>query len=192
MSRFPAVGVLAAALIAAPAVAAPFDHLQCYKIKPDRRIAGAVDLTPAQAELLPTRDCRVRGPVLFCAPVMKTVTRVVPPAPGAPPGGEETDHLCYKVRCPKPLPAPLVVSDQFGTFTLRFMSTTLLCTPAIKGTPTTTTVSSTTTTTEPAACHTCWLTVSDLCTATPCRSDADCTYEPNLLCRPDKCPIACP
>jgi hypothetical protein len=58
--------------------------------------------------------------------------------------------------------------------------------------PTTTTTTTTTSSTIGGNCRTCWLSVSDLCTATPCTSDTDCQVEPNLFCRPDRCQVACP
>jgi hypothetical protein len=130
-----------------------FDHLQCYKVAADRGIKGLVDLFPREAALLEERDCKVAGPTLFCAPVAKTNVRVKPLPPGTLDGAEETDHLCYKLRCAKPFPSPLVVSDQFGTFNLRFKGTSLLCTPAVKGRPTTTTTTTTATTTTTSPCQ---------------------------------------
>jgi hypothetical protein len=65
-------------------------------------------------------------------------------------------------------------------------------TPNVCGTSTTTTTTTTTSSTIGGNCRTCWLSVSDLCTATPCTSDTDCQVEPNLFCRPDRCQVACP
>jgi hypothetical protein len=132
------------------AAAQPADHLKCYKVKADGKTKGLVDLFPVQPELLPERDCKVQGPVMFCAPAVKTNVRVEPPSPGAPAGPAETDHLCYKLKCPKPLPGPLTASDQFGTFALEFKNTALLCTPAVKAT--TTSTITTTTTSLPGPC----------------------------------------
>jgi hypothetical protein len=130
-----AVGVVAVVLAATAARAQPFDHLQCYKVKASSRMRGKVDTTPLESQLPAGFDCRVKGPVLFCAPVTKQSVSSEPPAPGAPDGPEEREHLCYKVRCKLPdKPAP-VATDQFGTFELAFRRSELLCVPAVQGGP---------------------------------------------------------
>jgi hypothetical protein len=182
--------VVAVSIVATSAGAAVFDHLKCYKVKGGSSVTAVVDLQPAAPELPLGPGCKVKGPTLFCAPVSKTVVTATPPPPGAPPGSDETPHLCYKLKCPKPLPDPLVATDQFGTFDLRPTRTSIVCTPAVLGT--TTTVTNTTSTTTGGSCRTCWISVSDLCTAQPCTSDLDCQTGPNLFCMPDKCPVPCP
>jgi len=179
-------------LFVAPAAsfAGSFDHLKCYKVKAGTRVSGVVDFTPADAGLPAELGCKAKGPSVLCVPVAKAVVQTTPPGPGAPAGPDETSHLCYKLRCPKPLPGALVASDQFGTFDLRPIGTSLVCTPAVLGTTTSTTT--VTSTTIGGNCRTCWLSVSDLCTATPCTSNTDCQAQPNLLCLPDRCQVPCP
>jgi hypothetical protein len=125
-----------------------FDHLKCYKIHPAHGIAGLLDLTPLQTQLPKETGCKVKGPRYFCAPVCKDIVQVKPPAAAQfAPGPQETDHLCYKIACPKPLPQPLTATDQFGSFDFPFVKAALVCTPAIKGTAATTTITTTSTTT---------------------------------------------
>src|SRR2546427_7927294 len=122
MSRYIALSVL---LVTAMAHAQTADHLKCYKVKPDTKVKGLVDLLPEREGLLPERDCKVVGPTLFCVAVEKTNVRVEPPPPGAPAGPQASERLCYKLKCPKPFPSPVVASDQFGTFNLTFKGTSL-------------------------------------------------------------------
>ncbi len=107
-----------------------FDHLKCYEVKPDHKITAVADLQPLQALLPPESGCKISGPVLFCAPVEKT--NVQPPPPGGPPGPQETDHLCYNIKCPQTTLPTLKVLDQFGTFNVELKKSELLCTPALK------------------------------------------------------------
>src|SRR5262249_2965069 len=126
-----------------------FDHLKCYKVKElnKQKVKGLVDLTPMQTQFLRENDCKITGPKLLCVPVSKENPRTVPPPPGAPAGPEESDHICYSLRCRKPFPGSVPVTDQFGTFALQPTGTSLLCTPARKGGSTTTTSTTVTTTT---------------------------------------------
>ena len=140
-----AVGVSLAFVSAAPAQIA--DHIKCYRVKADGHTKGLVDLAPLDNQLPPETDCKVQGPRLYCVPVTKQNVRVDPPAPGAPAGPEAIAHLCYKLKCKKPFPAPTTVTDQFGTFSLVFKGTSMLCTPIAPPTTSTTTTSTTTSTT---------------------------------------------
>jgi hypothetical protein len=145
-------GVLALVIGDAAAVSAQqqvFDHLKCYKVKElsKRKVKGLVDLIPQQTQFLREADCKLAGPKLLCVPVSKVNPRTdPPPVAGTPPGPVETDHICYALKCRKPFPGAVTVSDQFGTFTLQPTGTSLLCTPASKEGQTTTTTTSTTTT----------------------------------------------
>lgn len=129
------VALLAAALAAAPAKAQPFDHLQCWKVKASSRLRGSIDTAALESQLPNGADCRIRGPVLFCAPVRTPSVSVEPPPPGAPDGPEERDHLCYKVRCKLPGKPETTKTDAFGTFGLKLRKSKLLCVPAIEGGP---------------------------------------------------------
>lgn len=126
-----------------------FDHLKCYKVKAldKKKVKGLVDLTPLQTQFMKENDCKIDGPKMLCVPVHKDNVRTTPPPVGAPPGPEETDHICYSLKCRKPFPPALPVTDQFGTFNLQPSGTAFMCTPARKGGPTTTTSASTTSTT---------------------------------------------
>jgi hypothetical protein len=129
------VGLLV--LVEAPG-AAPFDHLQCYKVRPDHGVSGTVDVASAIPELPAQAGCRVKGPKLFCGPIAKTLLQSDPPAPGAPPGPEAGSFLCYAARCAQ-VPATFQASDQFGTYSLRSRKSFLVCAPARPGTTTTST-----------------------------------------------------
>jgi hypothetical protein len=126
-----------------------FDHLKCYKVKSidKQRVKGLVDLTPLQTQFFKEADCKIVGPKMLCVPVHKDNVRAIPPAAGAPDGPQETDHICYSLKCRKPFPPELKVTDQFATFNLRPTGTAFLCTPARKTGTTTTTSASTTSTT---------------------------------------------
>src|SRR5262249_38910692 len=122
--------------------ASPFDHLKCYKIKSTPTIKATADLIAQKPQFPVEPGGKLTGPKLFCAPADKL--NVQPPPPGAPPGPNPGDRLCYQLKCPETvLPRSLVVTDQFATFTVAVKKAFLVCTPAVKGVPTTTTTSTT-------------------------------------------------
>lgn len=123
-----------------------FDHLQCFSIKVPHPTLASADLVPLDPAIPVQPFCRLRGPYLACMPVEKT--NVMPPAPGAPDGPREGYHLCYKFLCKDPLPAPMLLRDQFGTFGVSFRKAQMVCTPALRpqSFPTTTTSTTVTTT----------------------------------------------
>lgn len=126
--------------------ASPFDHLKCYTIKATPTVKNVfADLIPLQTQLPVEPGCKLSGPKLFCAPVEKR--NVQPPPPGAPSGPDPGDRLCYKLKCPRTVRPTLTVTDQFGTFTVALKKAFVVCTPAVKGVPTTTTTTSTSTST---------------------------------------------
>jgi hypothetical protein len=126
--------------------AAQFDHLQCWKVKPDHKAKGYVDLAPLQAQLPANANCKIVGPKLFCAPVHKTIVEVDPPPIGAPAGPTTGDFLCYKAKCDTPAD-PVTAADQFDSYQLQLKKSFLLCAPAIAEGATTTTTSTSTSTT---------------------------------------------
>jgi hypothetical protein len=163
------------------------DHLKCYRVKDPLRLGGTVDLDTPQFGL--DAGCRISKAKLFCVPATKTNVAVTDKATKQPitplpvTGPDPGDRICYTVKCPAGV-GDQEVTDQFGTRTVSKLQASLVCVPAVKGVPTTTT-------TLP-GCRTCWISVSDSCSATFCSSNADCLSQPNLFCMPDRCAAACP
>ena len=136
------------------------DHLKCYRVTDPLRLKGIVDLDSPQFGLEP--GCSLSRAILICVPVSKTVQSAVDAQTGQPitplvvAGADPGDRICYKIRCATPGPAAQEFTDQFGTRTLveprprKGFKPALVCTPAVKGAPTTTTTS--TTTTLPSQC----------------------------------------
>ena len=169
---------LVVSLSSTVASAQTFDHLKCYKMKDPHNFTAVANLTPFQNPPFPLEPgCRikVRG-TEFCIPVDKALGSST--APSAPVVGQplQNDYICYVMRCPKPAtPIPSVlVSDQFGSRTLQKFVARRICTPAIKGLPTTTTT--TTTTTLPT--NPCSLDTAGNCNGTCPNTGDTCLYDP--------------
>jgi hypothetical protein len=174
------------------ASAQTFDHLKCYKMKDPHNFTALANLTPIQNPPFPVEPgckIKVRG-LEFCIPVDKAL---VPGgnAPSAQVVGQPltNDYICYNMRCPKPASAipPVLVSDQFGSRTLQKFVARRICTPAIKGVPTTTTTSTTITTTT---------TTTTTLPTSPCSLDAGGTCSgtcPNVndVCLPNATGVPC-
>jgi len=125
-------------LLALPAGAQVADHLTCYKVRDPLKLRGVVDLDVPQFGGV--SGCAISSAKLFCVPASKTVVSaedrtgggaITPLSFWAPP--EPGDRICYKVKCPEPVPADQEVTDQFGTRTLARFKSALFCTPAVKG-----------------------------------------------------------
>lgn len=112
------------------------DHLKCYRIGDTLRLSGTADLPSPQFG--PDAGCKISKARLFCVPAEKTNVSVVDRSTASPivlqavTGPNPGDRVCYKMKCPAPVPDQLV-SDQFGTRTVRRLRSALLCTPAVKG-----------------------------------------------------------
>ncbi len=151
---------VALTLLPATAMAQPFDHLKCYRVKDTAKFSAEVDLLAFQTQFNVDPLCKVKGKAkIFCVPVEKSVINLTYPS-GSPlgpinmPGQDlQDDRLCYRVKCPVAAPiAPEEVQDQFGKRIISSFKSQWLCTNAIKTnfqTTTTTTTTSTTTTTMP-------------------------------------------
>lgn len=146
------------ALLVSPALAnAQFDHMQCYKVRDSAKFDASATLDALQSQFDIGADCSIKGArnkgKRFCVPVSKTVTAFEDKSrtgiPQVDLDGQEQffDSICYKVKCPDGNIPPLLVTDQFGTRTIKDFKTDMLCVPAVKGVPTTTTTSTSTTTT---------------------------------------------
>jgi len=141
----PFVPALIAALacpIVASAQPAP-DHLKCYKVKDSQpKAAYTADLEGLTVE----PGCLIKVPGnLLC---VETTKSTVPPPP---PGGGDASvpagrFLCYKVKCPKAVLAPVQWQDQFGARVLTPKVAKMLCAPEIVPATTTTTAAAPTTT----------------------------------------------
>jgi hypothetical protein len=117
-----------------------YDHLKCYKIKDEVRLAGVVDMDGVG--ISSETGCKISKAKLFCVASDKIVQSAEDKATGNPiallpfsgallPEG----RICYKVSCPTPV-TPLsdeLVTDQFGSRTLTKFKVAMLCTPAIQG-----------------------------------------------------------
>jgi len=142
------LAVVAVTLGGAVATVHAADHLKCFKVKDNGKFNAAVALTALQEQFGVNENCTVKGKAnLFCVPVEKTVqTFEGLDKNGAsvqiPLAGDDLidDRVCYKVKCPKVDIAPELVTDQFGSRNVEKFKAQFLCTPAIKGAPTTTTL----------------------------------------------------
>jgi len=132
--------VAAAGLLAGLATTASGqDHEKCYKIKDPIKLKGIVDLTTPAFGLEP--GCKIGKAKYFCVPASKTVISAVDKATGLPISllpvyapAAPASRICYKVKCPPPVPAPPLVTDQFGSRALsKLIKAQYLCTPAVLG-----------------------------------------------------------
>lgn len=162
------------------ASAQTFDHLKCYRMKDPHNFTAVANLTPFQNPPFPLEPgCKIKVKGLeFCIPVDKALVPGTSNAPSAPVVGQplQNDYICYVIKCPNPTtPIPSVlVSDQFGSRTLQKFVARRICTPAIKGLPTTTTTSTTTTTTLPT--NPCTLNGAGTCNGTCPNAGDTCLY----------------
>jgi hypothetical protein len=147
------VSLGAGALLAMPCTSAraqeaTSDHLQCFKVKDPVNLKATVDLSSPQFG--PYAGCTVSKAQFFCVPAAKVVREAKDKKTGQPitplsiAGTDAGDRVCYKLKCPDDPPPDTEISDQFGTRTVAKFKTVMLCTPAIKGQPTTTTTTTTT------------------------------------------------
>lgn len=176
--------------LAAPAAAQfdpAFNHLKCYRIRPQPGTSGGVVKTLLAENQFGRERIVKLTPVLLCAPTKKICcsnaadvpgcTQVSCPPDPTPNQPAAVDHFkCYKIgvkfcdqasaacttlaKAPKGIPATLV--NQFGTEKVLIGPAKLLCTPVLKIIDTTSTTTSTQTTT----------TESTTTTTLPCRDVA--------------------
>ena len=45
-----------------------FDHLKCFEIDAHDKVDAMADLTPEQTQFVQERNCKIKGPKLFCTP----------------------------------------------------------------------------------------------------------------------------
>jgi hypothetical protein len=169
------------------------DHLKCYKVKDSQaRATYAAHL----AGLADSPGCLVKVPgTLLCVETTKTEITPTPPG-GGDDAGPAGRFMCYKVKCPKAVLAPVQWHDQFGDRPVTPSVPKILCAPEIvaQSTTTTTTVPTTTTTLAPAGApcsgpaqcasgvclgHACCFAACDtssVCGASACSGTGACMY----------------
>jgi hypothetical protein len=127
-----ALAMVAVARLGFGAVAAPFDHLACWKAKdPTPKTTYSADLLSGTSGLPSQQGCVVKLPAKqLCSDVAKS--NVQPTPPGAAPGTALLGALfaCYQVKCPKAAVTSVPVHDQFGDRTVTVKPPSLLCAPA--------------------------------------------------------------
>jgi hypothetical protein len=110
------------------------DHLACHKVSDPSRYYAIVNLDAGfEAEAVGIADpsgcyVKLRG-MKLCVPVAKSVTET--DATILPVVGQDlvNGFLCYKMRCPKAVPAEVGTGDQFGVRTVVVNTAVELCTP---------------------------------------------------------------
>lgn len=127
---------------AGPALAQPFDHLACYKVKDAKTFSSAMASIEALQGQFSALGCQVKPKAKqVCVPVSAQV--------GTIEGGTHSefpaenlafDRFCYRVKCSGAVPSTLEMGDAFGTRTLEKFKISTICTPGVVGAaPTTTT-----------------------------------------------------
>ncbi|HYB99174.1 MAG TPA: hypothetical protein VEC57_08545 [Candidatus Limnocylindrales bacterium] len=133
-----------------------FDHLKCYRILDTKMFKSAEADLQAQVDKYGLQRCEIKPKAReWCVPVQKTVTELDGGSPVELNGPDLSGgRVCYKIKCPAQDIEPTVVTDQFGSRSIKkFFKAKRLCTPAVEGavpTTTTTTQPGPTTTTLPA------------------------------------------
>jgi hypothetical protein len=127
---------------------AGIDHMTCYKIKDNQKIAAMADLLSytfnratgsSLGNLGADFGCKVSSAKLLCMPTAKVLTSLsvnkVPTLPLPLVATDEREFkLCYKIKCSSSValyPNPFTVVDQFATHSVTRGSAGYLCTPAI-------------------------------------------------------------
>ena len=120
------------------------DHLACYVVKDTaRKGKSTVTLMNAGG----TQSCTIGARAQLAC--LETQTSDIAPTPpgGGPSPGNAGDFLCYKLSCPKAVPAAQMTDRFKGMRVVRFKAAQFLCAPATRGAEV---IGSTTTTTLPA------------------------------------------
>jgi hypothetical protein len=120
------------------------DHLKCYKVKDSAvKALYTADLGGPAAE----PGCQIKVPgTMLCVETEKQNITPTPPG-GGPAPASAGRFVCYKLKCPKAVLAPITVSDQFGTRAVEPKTPKMLCAPEGTSTTTTSTMDTTTTST---------------------------------------------
>ena len=138
MKRFLTAAAAVLSLMAATSAmagAAPYDHLECFKITDQYSFYAMVDVTAQPGNSLGLglqSGCKV---ILksreFCIPVQKTVIETDDPNV-LPVIGQDllSGFLCYKMKCPSGASGTISVGDQFGVRNVSPTTVTRICAPA--------------------------------------------------------------
>lgn len=111
----------------------PLDHMVCYSMKDPLKLqTTATFLAQLQPEF--TQDgCILLKPIEFCVPASKLKVTPAPLNPNIGGAALSNDYICYKAKCPNPVPPPdKVVIDQFGERLEQNYQLTKICVPARK------------------------------------------------------------
>ena len=142
-------------LLCTPAVHGPpaplmdnLDHLACYKGSDTVALKGKVDVDTLDVGT--SNGCTITRSKLVCVPATTTVQSLsVSPELPILGTGLDDPRVCYAVKCARPYPGPQLVSDRFGSRTMKVLAPKLLCapSPATTTSTTSTTIGGPTTTT---------------------------------------------
>jgi hypothetical protein len=120
-----------ALLVPSAALAQTENALACYRVK-DTGARGRASLTVSNAGVAQT--CTVKLPaVVGC--LQSALGNVTPPGPGGGPAATAAgDFLCYRLKCPKPVPPGVQMTDDLGgQRVVTFHRAHLVCLPAARG-----------------------------------------------------------
>ena len=139
--------LLLAAGAVPPALAMPFDHLDCQRIRdPEARQRARATLVPADPAFATREGCTLMLPARYLCTASEAAD-VRPEPPGAAPGPEAHAYLCYRARCGGER-QQVSVRDRFGERVVALKGTRLVCAPReLPDASTTTTTTFTTTST---------------------------------------------
>jgi hypothetical protein len=162
------------------ALAAPFDHLDCRRVRdpgPRRRVRA--ELLARDASLAAPADCTLILPARYLCTAAEVLAFHPEPA-GLAEGPEAQGYLCYRARCAHD-GQEVAVRDAFGDRTVVVRGTSLVCAPLglPDGSETTTTTVPTSTTTLPPASTTSTAPPSTSTSSTTTTSSSTTTMTPS-------------
>lgn len=167
--RLLCVALLVAGSVAVAGAQSVADHLKCYKVKDT---APKASYTADVDGLAPQSGCLIKVPGnLLCVETTKTNVSPVPPG-GADDSGPAGRFLCYKLKCPKAVLAPIQWHDQFGDRQVMPSTPKTVCAPEIVPPSTTTSTLIATTTTTVSIATTTSTTL--LNAGSPCAGSSQC------------------
>jgi hypothetical protein len=111
---------------------APYDHLECFKVKDPIKLKGLLNVTSDAFGFDP--ECKVGKAKLYCTSASKEVLEAFnkkdPIEVLEITGPQEGDLICYKLKCAKRPRPDVSVADQFGGHRLSKLKPTMVCNPA--------------------------------------------------------------
>src|SRR5690242_9472961 len=148
------LGYVVAVALALPVLAGAQptpSNLACYRVR-DTAKKGQFTLTVSNAGV--TQSCAAKLPARLAC-IESAGSDIAPQPPGGgPTTGSAGNFVCYQLKCPRPFPPNLQMTDDLGgQRVVRFRGAQMICVPASRGPETfTSTSTSTTTTTTPGPC----------------------------------------